>query len=50
VFVLLGAIGLALAYPMAFRWEGVLPALPWAVAALALLAHGVFDHAHGGWT
>jgi len=48
VFVLLGAIGLALAFPMAFRWEGVLPGLPWAAAALALLVHGVLDHAHGG--
>ena len=42
VFVLLGGIGLVLAYPLAFRWEGVLPALPWAAAALALLVQGFF--------
>jgi hypothetical protein len=39
--VVLGILGLLLAYPMAFRWEGVLPALPWAVAAPALLVHGI---------
>ena len=50
VFVMLGAIGLVLAYPMAVRWEGVLPALPWAATALALLVHGAYDHAHGGRT
>ena len=37
----LGAVGLALAVPMAFRWVGPLPALPWTAAALALLALGV---------
>jgi hypothetical protein len=41
---------LALAIPVAFRWKGVLPALPWAAAALALLVHGVLDGAHGGGT
>jgi hypothetical protein len=50
VFVLLGAVGLALAFPMAFRWEGVLPALPWTAAALALLVHGILDRAQGGGT
>ena len=45
VSVLLGGIGLPLAYPLAFRWVGVLPALPWAAAAVALLVHAVFDHA-----
>ena len=50
LFVLLGALGLALTIPMAFRREGVLPALPWAAAALALLIHGLLDHAHGGCT
>lgn len=42
-FVLLGVVGLGLAYPLAFRLEGVLPAAPWTAAALALLVHGVFD-------
>jgi hypothetical protein len=50
LFIVLGAVGLGLAFPMAFRWEGVLSALPWAAAALALLVHGVLDHAHGGGT
>jgi len=49
-FVLVGGVGLVLAFPMATRWEGVLPALPWAAAALALLVHGVFDLAQGGGT
>ncbi|HKA48435.1 MAG TPA: hypothetical protein VKK19_02450 [Candidatus Dormibacteraeota bacterium] len=49
VLVLLGAVGLGLAYPMALRWEGVLPALPWAAAALALLVHGI-DRSDGGST
>src|SRR5262245_31772299 len=50
MFVVLGAVGLGLAFPMALRWEGVLPALPWAAAALALLVHGVLDHTQGGGT
>jgi len=42
VFVVLGAAGLALALPMAFRWIGLLPALPWTAAAVALFAHGIW--------
>lgn len=37
----LGAAGLILAWPLAFRWVGLLPTLPWTAAALALIAHGV---------
>lgn len=40
-FVALGTAGLALAWPMAFRWIGLLPTLPWTAAAVALLAHGI---------
>jgi hypothetical protein len=40
-FAVLGAAGLALAWPMAFRWIGLLPTLPWTAAAVALLAHGI---------
>ena len=41
VSAVVGAVGLALAWPMAFRWIGLLPALPWTAAGLALLAHGL---------
>jgi uncharacterized membrane protein YphA (DoxX/SURF4 family) len=47
-FSLLGVVGLAAAVPMASRWQGLLPTLPWAAAALALLVHGVAPRPQGG--
>jgi hypothetical protein len=48
IFALLGAVGLALAVPMAARWEGLLPTLPWVAAALALLVHALAPRPRGG--
>lgn len=47
-FALLGVAGLAAAVPMASRWQGLLPTLPWVAAALALLVHGVAPRPQGG--
>jgi uncharacterized membrane protein YphA (DoxX/SURF4 family) len=46
-FALPGVAGLA-AVPLASRWQGLLPTLPWIAAALALLVHGVAPRAKGG--
>jgi hypothetical protein len=45
---LLGVLGLAAAVPMASRWQGLLPTLPWVAAALALLVHAVAPRPRGG--
>jgi hypothetical protein len=47
-FTLLGVAGLALAAPVALRWQGLLPTLPWAAAALALAVHGIAPRRQGG--
>ena len=48
LFIGLGVGGLVLSYPMASRWEGLVPALPWAAAAVALLVHGFAPQSAGG--
>lgn len=48
LLVTLGTAGLVLAWPLAFRWIGILPALPWTAAALAILAHGAGPRAPFG--